>query len=558
MLYSKIITIHSFCCASLSIVILGTTVFGQLDTIEERGVFQNQQRALRLVSLGSDIKSLADAPMRCFARTQIVKFIFESKVREYFGDADSFAFDCLDDIKKNSNEFSNQQSSYWKRTLIALLRQNSLAAVSIAEKKYFNAEDLSLSYLEAIDSGKNLPAITGRISSEILRGNIPADILSILDKLNRQNPKLYYQILNALLSNLESNPDPSGIANTLNFFISYYLDDAVPVETRRRFLRYSVNLAQIQLTKLETTELFKTSFDLLRLSLPKIGELAPTLYERATGVMLAMEGRITSANRDRNDAFRRIDESYNKLNQAISEAETAKSRSLSDVLWLHAFHLAVKEKKYRIAADSILKFGAGSDGSVLIRDNMLLNTLLPTMLNAKDLESIGYVLERIENVQNRGTGMLKIASKQIDLGDKVQAFESLEQALGLLSKVDVSADVVRISLSAVAIAMRIEKSNAFSTASSVIKMVNHLPTPSVDDKVGSPSRVKYTDTILLPTAFNLRSAFQVLARSDVDFAASIAQEIQQKYWRIVAGIVVETERKYELPEAAVQFQPPTH
>ena len=546
-LYSKIISICSVCAASLSIVILSTTVFGQLETAAELLDFQSRQRVLRLVLLDSEIRSLADAPMRCFARSQIVKFIFEANVRDYFGTADSFAFECLDDIKKNSTEFSSQQSSNWKRTLIALLRQHSPAAFSTAEKKYLDDEGLSLTYSDEIDSGKNLPGITNRISAEILRGQIPADILSILDKINRQNPKLYYQILNALLTNLESNQDPSGMANKLNFLISYYFDDAVPVEIKRRFLLYSVDLGQIQLTKPQTTSLFDASFDILRLSLPKIRELVPTLYDRAVGVYMAMEGRIASANRDRNEAFRRIDESSDKLNQTIREAETAKDRSLSSLLWINAFQLAVKEKKYGIATESILKFGDESDGSVSTRDYMLLNTLLPAILNAKDFDSVGYVLLHIQNVQNRSAGILKMTSTLIDMGEKDQAFESLEQAFGLLTKADANADVVRLSLSAIPIAMRIDNSKAFSIASSAIKMVNHLPSPSVDDKVGSESRLKYTDTVLLPTAFNVRSAFQVLARSDVGFAASTAQEIQSKNWRLVAEIVIETEREYKLP-----------
>lgn len=53
---------------------------------------------------------------------------------------------------------------------------------------------------------------------------------------------------------------------------------------------------------------------------------------------------------------------------------------------------------------------------------------------------------------------------------------------------------------------------------------------------------------MLPTAFNLVGVFRLLAKNDIGVAAATAQEIQSKSWRLVADIIVETERKYPLPK----------
>jgi hypothetical protein len=96
--------------------------------------------------------------------------------------------------------------------------------------------------------------------------------------------------------------------------------------------------------------------------------------------------------------------------------------------------------------------------------------------------------------------------------------------------------------------MTIEKANAFDSASSAVRKLNRLPAPSVDDKLETMSRVRYVDGILVPNAFNLINAFRILAKSDVAFSASIAQEIQSKSWRLATDVVIETERIYPLPE----------
>src|SRR5206468_1049879 len=115
----------------------------------------------------------------------------------------------------------------------------------------------------------------------------------------------------------------------------------------------------------------------------------------------------------------------------------------------------------------------------------------------------------------RSIGLLKIASRYMDLKDKPHALEYIEESLKLLQKGDASTTRVRIMLSSVPTALGIDKSKAFEVTSLAVRMANHLPTPGVEDKIGTPSRMKYIDEILMPNAFNLASAFELLARSDV-------------------------------------------
>ncbi len=533
----------------LSLIFGGATIFGQVDLNNDAKIYENQQRALKLSLLKNEIKGLEDAPMRCFARMQVSRFIFGARINDYFDTAIASALDCLDDIQSNSNQFSGSQASYWKNTMIVLLRQNAPDIGSKAAKKYLGAEDSSLSYLQEINSGNNLAVVTSRISTEIAQGNIPSDIVPIVQKLRQTNAVLSTQILDVLLAYFESNPNID-FAIKLDFLSGYYMDDSIPLEIELRFLRFIVMLAQKQLVKADVTDLYDTSFSMLRNALPKIKELTPSLYDQAAGVYLAMEGQISSANKERDEAYKRIDESKDKMQQAIFEAEAADRKSFQDSLWLYASQLAIGRKKFQIAVDCRLKVALGNKMFVIEHDHFLLNRVIPGALKEKDFESADYALQRIADVQNRSSGFLQVASEYLSMGNKAQAFERLEEALKLLQKADANANGVRINLLAVTIAMGIDKSTAFDIASSAIRMANHLQTPNPDDKTGTPLRVEYTDRVLLPTAINFATAFKVLAKADVGFASATAQEIQSKSWRLAAEIIVETERKYLLPVKA--------
>src|SRR6185369_2508242 len=106
--------------------------------------------------------------------------------------------------------------------------------------------------------------------------------------------------------------------------------------------------------------------------------------------------------------------------------------------------------------DCILKFGSdttlpmtvgnnskvGSANSLFesVRDNIILNGVLPKALKEKDFDSTEYALKHIEDDALRGTGILQMAAKYLEIGNKAQAYETMHEALKLLEKGDESID----------------------------------------------------------------------------------------------------------------------
>ena len=509
--------------------------------------YQNQQRALALSFLNNDIKSAEDAPMRCFLRFQVVSFIFERKVFKYYDTANSFAIDCLEDIEKYSEQFNDSQKSYWKSKIISLLRANSPEVAKKAEKRYsLDNEESGLADFSELNASKDTNAVVNKILGKLSKGEMPTDLVSIIEKLRERNPQAILRILDVLLNFYEipANVDESG--NELNFYVYDFLNESTSPEIRKRFLYFAVNLGQRALTEPGNRELFHLSRDVLKESLPIINREIPSLFQQASAIYATLDSKSSKAEREKDEVFKRIAESEDKLQQTIAEAEATENKALKGDLWMSAARIALEQKKFQIAVDSIMKVDFDFEGFKIERTRFLRDDVLDSALRENDFEAANYAIKQIEDLNERGRGILKVSARFVELKDNPQAFEKLDEALKVINKSEDSPTKVRIILSAVPIAVKIDKAKAFEITSSAIKVVNHLPTPDIDSKIGTDLRKKYVEQVLLTTSFNLVSAFKILSKEDVNFAFPMTQEIQQKQWKLAAQIVTETDKKLSI------------
>ncbi len=535
----------------LAFFILTSDALSQSSVRSKAEVYQNQQRALRLVLMKNEIKGLDDAPMRCFARLEVVKFIFDNDVLGEFDSASSMAIDCLEDTVNNSDQFSDGNADRWKNSAISLLRQKSPEVAIKAEKKYLADGDTALSDLGELERSGNTVDIANRTILKIKDGKVSDYVLTIYQNIREKDPKSAFRILDALLGYFETTENAESFAVFLAFIGDGYLDASAPVELTKRYLLFVMALGRRQIGDADTGQTAHFVFSLLQSVMPKIKEILPALDAEAQSIFLVLKARFEKSNRNTDDIFKRIEDAKDKLQQTILEAEATNDRSLKDELWHMASKLALEQKKFRLAVNCILKVAPKVSAFISGRDYILLNEVIPAALKENDFDGAEYAAERIVDEPRRSSGMLKAAAKYLELNNKPQAFESLEDALKLLQKGEADTNKLRVMFSAVQIALKFDKSKAFETASLAIRMANHLPTPNVDDKVGTASRMKYVDEILLPNAYNFDGAFKLLARSDVGFATATAQEIESKNWRLVADIAVEKERNYPLPPKVV-------
>lgn len=524
------------------------SAFAQSDLEKRREIYQNQQRALNLSLLKNEIKSVEDAPIRCFLRTQIINFIFEKKVNDYFDTANTFALDCLEDIEKNKEQFPSSLSHRYSNNLLSLLRINSPEIAAKAEKKYFVDKNTDWSDFLEIGSTKDSTAAINRVLEKIAKGDFSLEIYPIYDKLREKNPAASIQILSAILNRYETAINFEHTNNTLFSLASLYLEKSTPLEIKKRFLNLAVKIGQKAILESNNSILFHFSKDNLKRALPEIEKTIPSLYQQASAIYSTLDSRVSRYEKLTEEVYRRINESDDKLQQTIAEAENPDNKHLKNELWTKAAELALQEKKFQLAVDLIFKNDSSSEISQSIKNQFLVEDVLSAALKERDFESAEYIIKNIEDLNERARGILEIASSFVELGNNSQAFEKVEEALKVLEKAENTSAKVRIMLSAVPIALKIDKNRAFGIASSAIKVINRLPTPNPEDKTGTDSRKQYVEKVLSPNAFNVVSAFRLLAKEDVEFAYPTSQEIQQRDLRLAAQIIAETEKKYPLPE----------
>lgn len=467
---------------------------GQSVQVRDARKYENRQRAARLILLRSELKSIDDAPMRCFLRAQIVRFIVENEISEEFDFAKTTAVDCFDDIKNRSGEFSESQSSNWRNTLLSYLRRISAETSLSIEKKYFATDDSSLSDLNEIDRSQNIAEITTRTISKISKGEVSGYLYPIYSKVREKDAQAGIRILDALLVFFERTSDLSPYADTLNFFSSAYLEPGVPVELTKRFFDFTIRLGVNQLANPRQSVLYSLSRGLLKFSLPKISVIAPSVYQQALSVYSALDGNASKAEKEVDEVKQRIASSNDRLGQTIIEAKAAESKALEDELWLSASQIALKQKKFQVSVDCILNFRTENESARPYRDYFLLNEVLPAALKDSAFDAAKYSVERIQDRNERGSGLLKIATRYLDLNDRAEAFVWLENALKMFENSENTSTKVRMLLSAVPLGFKLDQPRATEISSVAIKVANRLPTPGLDDKVGTASRLKYVDT----------------------------------------------------------------
>src|SRR5882757_9740265 len=180
-----------FKCLLIGVVILCLglmSLSGQSDLTKKQEIYQNQQRASNLAIFRSNIKLVDDAPERCQLRLQIIYFIFEKKVTNYYDAANSLALECLDETVDNKEQFSASKANWQKGEILSLLRKNSPALAAKVEKKYFaDGDGTDMTDFMDAQLGHDPNGLADRQAAKIAREGVSSSVESLVDLLRQGN-----------------------------------------------------------------------------------------------------------------------------------------------------------------------------------------------------------------------------------------------------------------------------------------------------------------------------------------------------------------------------------
>ncbi|HUF04801.1 MAG TPA: hypothetical protein VMM38_11585 [Aridibacter sp.] len=508
--------------------------------------YQNRQRSLSLILYDSRIKSLDDAPMRCLARQEVVRFLVESGSGDLDPYAFAFAEACLEETLGSSGEFLPLSLGWHRAQIFNLVQKIDREKAELLEEEYpIEGFAKSLARGMELSASDDPTSVTAKVITEIRSGTIPNGTSGFVSGLKRRDPSLANAVLEAVLAHYEARLGTIAINRELLPITFQILQPDTPPALRNRFLMLYLNLGRRALADRSDPEFTRMSATLLSASVEAFEKHLPASFEEARSIVQVLQASQSEFERQTREAFERIQESDDKLAATIAEAEAAKDEKLKSTLWRSASNIALKENKLRIAIEAVSQISEeGLNGWNWF---MMTEAIPRRAIQTGDTKTVEYLLERLEEPADR-TQVMFIAAAEFKRKDsQPSASEYFTRGLEFLGKAGGSNQTLRQFLSAVSLSLEMSQGDAMEIARDSVAAVNRLPTPSAEDIRESDGQKEFVLEIS-QAAHSVTQIFQKIAEKDPDLAYTISQGIQRRDLRLMAEISVERLKKYPLPK----------
>jgi hypothetical protein len=133
--------------------------------------------------------------------------------------------------------------------------------------------------------------------------------------------------------------------------------------------------------------------------------------------------------------------------------------------------------------------------------------------------------------------VLRLALYHHQAQDLARAAESLGDAVRLIEGAEDGSRKASLLITAVGVALRIDRLRAAQLAQSAVKAVNNLPDRRPGEKAGGEAHLKHVE-MLMNVSYHLLPLFERLSRQDEVGALGLAGKLRQPELRAVAALAV--------------------
>lgn len=510
--------------------------------------YQNRQRALSLILLDSKIKTLDDAPMRCFARHEVVRFLVDSGPNDLHPYAIDFAKACIEETSKNADEFI-YASGTWQRTrMINLIRKiDREQADEIEEQMPLEGRLNSMARSAELRESDDPTRVTAKVLNDIRSGTISPGLRMFVRTLSERDQELANAVLEAVLRHYEQRiatiePDSELVSFTFEFLIG-----DVPQTLKNRFLMFALSLGRRAIADRSNETFTRRVTQILSISLHKFKEHLPAYFDEANSILQTLQAAQSEIDKKMKEAFERIEAAEDKLAAMISEARSATDETLKRRLWMFVATTALNENKFKLAVDAA--FEVTEPSTVRAWHPVLLkHQIVGRAVKAGDLEAIDYVVDHLDKPGEKAEVLLSAAGHLSKKDSEKEALIFFKRGLDLFQRAEASTALLRQYAKAVELSQELDHGNVFEISRKMTETVNRLPSPDAKDIKDSEGRSVYVGDVLAPATYPLVEVFDKLAEEDPDLAYTISQGIQRRDLRLIAEISVEKFKKYPLPK----------
>ncbi|HEX8567662.1 MAG TPA: hypothetical protein VF648_18635 [Pyrinomonadaceae bacterium] len=538
----------------LFLLLLSGSVNAQRKSVpknQESGIVLQAQKLARISSLNQQVKTIDSATLRTFLRLKLSDFIWKKKFIDGQSLAENIIQESVEDFQKNITEIPDFYKSSLQADILSILRINSPTLYKKISDNFDSTSNSLQSYRLAGDYGNSgiLNAVED-VKNRLLPSTNPADrtaIIFIVKKLLLQNKVAE---VNSILEAIIERQEQSILDDSkLLFFLSRdFIAQTTPISLQKRFLIKALNNGQILLQKLNSGNVDREThlnvYNTLRNNLQEIEKLLPSEYPRALVIASALQNKSSQSDKIRQEIAERIEQSKDKLQQTISEAKQVDDKKIKNDLWQDAAQLALKEKKYQLSIDCLNEIESADPGFALWRDQFLDDDITKSALDNNDIESAKYAISKIESKLRSGTALLQIVTYYYKNKDALQSQAVLAEAVKRIKETDDNPQKVRVLSEALNTALTVNDAVVYEIAQIVVKTVNSIPSPNLENALGSDAQKKFVDEVQMVIIANILPAFQGLAKQDSSIAQNLANDLPRDY-RMAALCGIETGAFFE-------------
>lgn len=536
-------TIKHIAKVCLGLLVTVSLVSGQTVTRTKTDELrENQLRVLRehvLARTLESIKKMDETGLRLSARNQILTYLTSEKAPsdEKQVLATQIARDGLEDLRDHSGEVAPFMLSYLASNLGSWIQKHRPNLTDEFEKAIktnakIDASQRIRSLLE-LEHGDVLAA--ARIRQVLEEQGALNGLYFWLDELMRRKSKEFEPLASDIVARAERGQVSF---ETLFWIGGIYLRPQTADALRNRFLLMVVTRTQPANFIVEPAP--QMAYDLLTEILPFVQRSLPQMYDRALNQHVAMRAALTERQKAGEARIKRFKESASPVEDLISEADAAKSKTERNELLLQAAQLALEKKRFDLCLDVLGRV----DVNVAAPDPDLWQRSIDQIV--KNFVRIVLADKRAEQAENAaaraGSSLAKVEALNAIMRYYAKANEKTEAQRLLAEAAKVAASVPNETQKAKSfflLSINCDQVDSTKQADLLLSGINALNT-FAKPEAGGRDKTSYQDYVqrLDNSGYELTKGFNGLTKQDENSALALVEKLQKRDLRTFALIGV--------------------
>lgn len=301
------------------------------------------------------IKKMDEAGLRLSARNQMLHYLWESNVlsNKHLNLKRDLALDTIADLNNHHVEIPKLMLDYLVSDLAAIIEQHHpdlIEKLQVARDKTKSGNQaVDIRSLFELKNGDVLAA--ARIRQLLAQGDDVKELNFWLDELRKQKSRDFEPLAREVIAIAERNQQLS--FETLLWLKEIYFHPEVSGSLQVSYA--AMILSRTQPANFIATPVPQAAYELLNRALPYIQQLLPGRYEQAMTQALVLRNAINQSQLASEERSKRLKDSITPIEDLVSEAEAAKTKSERNELLAEAADLALRKEKFSTCLDVVAK-----------------------------------------------------------------------------------------------------------------------------------------------------------------------------------------------------------